>query len=357
MPSIHFYVPGEGGCLYHRQNCPVTFLHKEYEERGWEFSVGDWMPPNHDVYVVHGLPEVPLMLELATLKRRGKRIVWGVDDDWLTIPDWNPAKPRELGLVVYDIMKHLANHILVSTPHLASTFADVSEKVLVAPNLLDIDKFPQPPVKYDGNTGEPYYAITPNSKVRVMWSGGSTHSGDLDEMTDALDRIMDRYTADQCVVLFQGMMPPSKLLRKYLYRGKLWHQPSVPFSGHQQIINSMDPHVYLAPLAPVEFNKSKSALRIMEGWALCACPVATDFGEYGATVVPGKDGRLVTGTESWYSALKRVIDDPEYRVTMAMTGRGRVENEYNWALPQCRTQWAAAFDTILGEGNGYGTSR
>lgn len=347
MPSIHFYVPGEGGCLYHRQNCPVTFLHKDYEKYGWEFSVGDWMPPNHDVYVVHGLPEVPLMLNIATLKRRGKRIVWGVDDDWLSIPDWNPAKPQEIGLVVYDLMKHLADYILVSTPHLSTTFADVAHKVLVAPNLLDLERFPKPPTVYDEGTGLTHYALAPKSVVRLMWSGGSTHSGDLEEMTDALYRIMDRYTSDQCVVLFQGMMPPSKLIRKYLHRGKLWHQPPVPFSSHQQIINSMDPHVYLAPLAPVEFNKSKSPLRILEGWALCACPVATDFGEYGTTVVAGENGRLVTDTESWYSALKRVIDDPEYRVTMAMAGRRRVDHEYNWALPANRTAWTKAFDTIL----------
>lgn len=347
--SVYMIYATDGGCAFHRVLQPSRFCNEYFEQFGWEFFVGPGAPPGHDVYLFNGLlAEGRTLMEVARIKRRGAKFVWGLDDDWTSIPDWNPAKPSEDGLAIHMALKEMSDYILVSTPYLGSTLADVSHKVLVAPNLIDTGHYPPvPSVEFEdkGGVGRAYQ-IAPRLPVRIVWVGSDTHQGDTDVVTDCLDRFLSNYSADRAVVIFQGMAPNGKLVRKYLHRN-LYHQPPVPFPAYQKVLNSIEPHIYLCPLATIPFNESKSNLRIMEAWALAAAPVATEWGEYKC-IRNGIDGRLVGDPEAWYSALTRLVNDHETRISMAVHGRVRVETEYNWQSEQCRKPWITAFSKILG---------
>lgn len=344
--SYWMYYPGDSGCLLHRFLLPTQFCREEMDERGVTIRCGDGLPDGHDVYAVHGLPRPQLVYALALLKRKGKTIVWSVDDDWLSIPDWNPAKPGEEGLATYELMLGVADHIVCSTRHLASTFHDhvAPYRVHVAPNLLDVKRYPEPP--YGENESGRYMALKPVLPVRVVWVGSHTHEKDLDDVVDPLDQLCAKYLPSKMELVFMGMSPPAKLWSKYGHRG-LMHQTTVPLVAYQSVVNSINPHVYLAPTAKVPFNLSKSAIRVMEGWALCAAPVATDWGEY-AVIENGSDGRLVDTPDQWSSALTRLVTDHEERIRMASFGRMRVEQTMNWSVPQCRLPWIDALSRICG---------
>lgn len=346
MNSLHMNWPMDGGCTYHRILQPARFCGEAFKKYDWEVSVGEGLPPGHDIYWLHGLPSPFAITELVKAKRRsGSKIVWGLDDDWLSIPDWNPATPSDEAMANYEIMKSIADWIVCSTPQLASTLSSVSPKVLWAPNLLDLSLFPIPNYTTDSAGGR-NYDIQVDIPVRVVWSGGNTHKNDLIEMEEAIHKVMENFTRDEVVVIYNGMMPPPKLLTKYLHKG-LFHQPSVPFCQYQKVLNSITPSIYLAPLSPIEFNLSKSNLRIIEGWALMACPVASDWGEYKC-VKEGKNGFLAWTPSDWYDGLSRLIKDHESRVKMAINGRQVVEREYDWNNPVCRAKWYEVFAKILG---------
>lgn len=349
MPATrkaYFHYPMDAGCPYMRVLLPARHCADHFPE--WEFDIGPGFPGDHDVYFFHGLPaDANQFLDVIHVART-KKLVWGVDDDWLTIPEWNPAKPKDVQLALYHTLKHVAHHILCSTPALGQTFVEqgFGDKVLVAPNLLDLSRFPHPPMEFD-TEGNTFLTIQPKLPVRVVWSGGPTHRGDVGVLEEPLEKLLGTYGPDKVVVVFNGMTPPSKLLRKFLHKG-LFHQPMSTFTNHQQILNSIDPHVYLAPLAKVPFNLSKSNLRIIEGWALCCPSVATDFGEYSC-VHNGHDGRLVDTPEQWYSAIHRMVFDHEYRVQQAVNGRLRVQDEYDWNNDSCdaKKAWYAALSKVF----------
>lgn len=350
MASIWAHFASESACLYHRVLMPFRFCGPEFAKYGWDFLAGEGFPTGHDVYLIHGLPTPQAIWELTKRKREGARIVWSVDDDWLSIPAWNPASPGADGMVAYELMKRLADHILTSTPALRDTFADLSlttGKVLCAPNLLDVARFPKP----DGREEDGVWHMTCADKVklpvRVVWAGGPTHSGDVEVLTDVLDKLMSKFGPDKVIVGHFGPLPPPKLVAKYLYGGSLIHQPMVPFAAYQSILNSIDAHVYLCPLAPIPFNLSKSAIRVFEAWSLCAAPVATDHGEYSC-IRNGYDGRLVQSADQWESAINRMVTDHEFRRDCAIYGRTRVEAEYDWNNPVCREPWRKVFETITG---------
>lgn len=342
MPKFFFNYSVDSACPYHRLLLPARYCRDEMAARGVELVAGEGMPPGYDVYFFHGLANQDGVLAFQKLKNKGAKFVWSVDDDWLTIPDWNPAKPDEDGIASYHLLKGLADWVLTSTPHLARTFSDVGRKVLCAPNLMDVSAFPEVPYTTmpDGSRN---YAFDVRLPVRVVWTGGVTHKKDVEVMTEAADMVLDRLKG-KAVVVYQGMSPPAPLLTKYLHRG-LFHQKSVPFASYQSILNSVQANVYLAPLAKVDFNLAKSNLRVMEGWCLMAPPVATPWGEYNC-IQSGVDGRYADSPDEWYSAIHRLVTDHPYRLTMAAEGRKRVEESYSWAEPSCRVDWVNAFTRI-----------
>lgn len=343
--------PGDNGCSWHRCMLPARYCADALEPHGWELYAGEGLPVGHDVYVIHGLPTVLALSELAKIRRRGKVLVWSVDDDWVTIPDWNPAKPGENGMAVYDIMRRYADYVITSTPALEATFDERKDTVLRAPNLLDVSAFPRIPVEHDDN-GKSYVNIQPKLPVRVVWSGGPTHTGDLDPLTEILDEFCAKYVLpgkdgiQKAVLIYFGAMPHPRLMRKYTNRG-LFHQPIVPLMSYQAVLNSIDAHVYLAPLAHIPFNESKSNIRVLEGWGLCAAPIASAWGEYNC-VVSGTDGRLASTPDEWWSGLTRLVNDAEYRIRLAVAGRMRLEREYDWNRAECRVPWLKVFERFTG---------
>lgn len=351
MPSIWMLYPGDNGCSWHRCLTPARFCAPALEAQGWELLVGEGLPEGHDVYVLHGLPTVQALSEVGKIQRRGKTFVWSVDDDWASIPDWNPANPGVNGMAVYEILRKVADYIIVSTPALARTFADRADTVLVAPNLLDVKAFPPVPVEEDKD-GKSYVNVQPKLPVRVVWAGGPTHVGDLEPVTEILDEFCDKYVlprsdgVQRAVLIYYGAMAHPRLVRKYQNRG-LYHQPMVPFASYQPVLNSIDAHVYLAPLAHIPFNESKSNLRVMESWALCAAPIVSAWGEYKC-VQSGVDGRLASSPDEWYSGLVRLVTDAEYRIRLAVTGRMRVEEQYDWNRAECRRPWLDVYERLTG---------
>jgi glycosyltransferase involved in cell wall biosynthesis len=227
----------------------------------------------------------------------------------------------------------MADLILVSTPHLASTFDDVREKVVCCPNLMDVDAYPKPPE-----------TLSVELPIRLIWAGGPTHKGDLEVIAGVVDRLLARFK-DRISVGFFGATPPHPLLRNWLHKG-LMYLPAVPYSQYQRTVNTTKPDVWLAPLADIGFNRSKSAIRVYEGWCLLGCPVASAVGEYHV-VRPGTDGRLCHSEDSWVSAVSTLVEDHEMRLDMAVNGRQRVEREFNWAVPACRRPWVELFARLL----------
>lgn len=352
MTSIHFHYATDGGCSFHRALQPVRFCHKELAERdiilttGNEINGQDWL-------VFHSLPANSNTLhEVLRLKRKGVKLCWSLDDDLAAIPDWNPAKIGEDGMVVFDIMARAADAVIVSTHQLnltvfESMFDNAKLKTLKAihtcPNLLDLSTFPESP--YDGAS---FADTTVKWPIRFVWAGSATHKGDVMVMEDALIRLLEKHGPNLVAVIFAGSMPPSELLRRRLHHGCIT-AGSVPFNQYRKMANSLDPDVWLAPLADIPFNLSKSHLRIMEGWALGACVVASPVGEYNR-VKSGDDGLLVVDNdpEMWFKALDRLVLDHQTRVQIAANGRSRARHECDWNVAANRKPWIDALQAIAG---------
>lgn len=326
----------DSACPYYRFLLPARYCAAAFAPLDCEIAASMGVNSDADIIGLHGLPSYNSLMTLARFKRNGGKVVWSVDDDWLTIPEWNPAYPTDEGRDSYWLSKELADFILVSTPAIADSFADVSHKVLTAPNLLDLDVFPPMPDR-----------ITEvRLPVQVCWVGGRCHKGDVELMPAVIDRCLRKLGKDKVSFFWMGMHPPGHLIRDWLHRGFIY-QPSLPFSEYLKRIGTLAADIYLCPLADIPFNYSKSNLRILESWALMAAPVASPVGEYNC-VAHNKDGKFADTVDAWVAAVTRLATDHEYRIDIAAAGRRRVESEFSWRRPDCHRPWLDAFARIFG---------
>jgi len=347
MGSVALHFSSENACGANRMLFPARFCSQELEERGHQVSVTYSVQEGFDWFVFHGLPGGDTVLKLMKLKNKGTNIAWSLDDDWTTIPDWNPAKPSEDGLAQFGIMKGISDALICSTEHLASTFLNTSHNsstTFVTPNLLDLGTFPKP----DGeDLGFGEYAYNLSLPIRCIWSGGDTHKGDVEILIPVIERLLKRHGPEVVSFGFIGMAPPPKLLRDWLGKGVMW-LPPMPFAQYRKNVNITQPHVWLAPQASIPFNQSKSSLRILEGWGLNAAVCASNWGEYSC-IRNDVDGLLCETEDDWYRSLNRLITDHEYRMQMAMDGRQRVRAQYDWNKRECRLPWLKMFGALLND--------
>ncbi len=335
-PVLYAHYVADDACRFHRLLQPFRFLQPRHPEVQL-VCAGDPNPEGADAYLFHGVPSRIACERIGRWKRTGAVAVWSVDDDYLTLPDWNGNKMDEDDLDRFAAVRDLADLILCSTPALGETFraAGYGDKVCVAPNLLDLEMYP----------AEPPAEPAPGKPVRVLWSGSITHSGDLAVAADGVAAALDALPRGAVEVVFLGAAPPHPVLRDRLHKGVVW-QPPVPFAQYWSVLAGYSPHVFLAPLADCEFNRSKSNLRVIEGFALNAAVIVSPVGEYKADGTMGSVWYAPTPSD-WANLIVRLVGDAGERRATAASGRRYVERHAAWQNPACHGPWDAFLGRVL----------
>ena len=103
-----------------------------------------------------------------------------------------------------------------------------------------------------------------------------------------------------------------------VYDGAYVRRWTLPLTRYGEHYNYCD--VCLAPLAENIFNEVKSELKIIEAGLKRKALIAQDYGIYKHLIEDGKTGILVNkndNTRGWYKAMKRVVEDADYRNSLA----------------------------------------
>ena len=315
------------GCYQHRLILPFRYLSQDYPEADFELSLTD-PHGQFDYYFLHSLfPSFENFRYVSRWKRGGGRWVWGLDDVLNDVPEWNHAKPSDEKLDVYYHSLDVSDYILCSTPALASA-VNRPNKTLVARNLVEVSSY---------GVTEP--ALCDEGPLRVLWAGSKTHTLDVEQLVAPIDRLCDKWGGS--VEFYFVGFAPGNLLKKRLNSG-VKYITGVPLAHYPHLLRSIRPHIELAPLVDIPFNRAKSNIRVLEAWSLAAATVASPVGEY-AVVRDGTDGLHATTEDEWFDRIDRLIADPDLRLGLGRAGRARVSEIGDWANPDCRGEWRAVF--------------
>lgn len=312
---------------------------------------------------------------IGELRKNGTVCVMDIDDYWIpakTHPMYIAAMNEKLPEKITHALK-CADYVTTTTSIFANYIKKYNNNVAVLPNGIDVNH----PMWQPKDTKK-------TDKVRISWIGGSSHLNDLEILKDSMnilhntDSLKDKYQFVMCGYDTRGFMtevgPNGEYLntrkiaphetvwnnfeqiftdnynpkiidedyKKHLqkcinkeydkvdvYTGSYVRRWTLPLTRYGEHYNYCD--VCLAPLAENVFNEVKSELKIIEAGLTKKVIIAQDYSIYKELIENGKSGILVNKKDSiqgWYKAIKRVIEDKEYREMLANNLYDFVKDKY-----------------------------
>lgn len=303
-------------------------------------------PEDYDCFIFSRLPMFRFTLGMiVTLRERGKRVVWDLDDDLVNIPDWSPVKKNFPKAAINElrICLKLSDIVTVSTAHLAERvaedFAVPREKIVVLENLIDMRFYqklrnPSPPGHRPG-------------PLRVIWTGSSSHTGDIEPFKE----IYKSKSNDPNTIFYtyghfiEGMeTEPIDRLVHLRWGDKKFYEPT---------LTSISPSISLIPLSYHRFNKSKSAIKYYESTAAGAVCLASKIPPYSDVIMDGVTGYLVDPAEGWEAAYGRLASNKWAISQVWKNALGWVTANYSWNTDNPRRQaWIDFYRSLAGQSAG-----
>jgi hypothetical protein len=324
---IHAYTHDKWACRWYRLKTPL----EEMERNGHMVTWGEDIP-ECDIFITQTWSawsnEAASSL-LAKARNMGAKVVYDLDDDYFAIDrEGTTVRGLKIG-VVQDFMEVFCSGAdLVTTTNgiLGGKLERFGTPVSVLPNMLP----------------DAYWDISRNEwkNHRVGWMGGLGHAPDLFPTYGAIRELLHNQLS--CEFHYAGSQTalsdaiPYGSVDRQISRRMVEHN-KVKLSAYAQLLGYLD--IGWCPLRDIEFNHSKSDLKILEygaaGIATLASPVSPYVGFDHVTLV--EDG-------GWYEATLPFIEDLDRRKEAGLAARAYAETRFiskNWTL------WEDAYNAIL----------
>lgn len=260
----------------------------------------------------------------ADWKSKGKKIIIDFDDDYINIPEDSPEQteiidkntgkarkfsPKMRSLYVQMFIQ-LADMVTVTNNDLRSLYLPWNKNIKVIPNCVS------PEMKRDKPKSK-------NEKIRILWTGSSSHLPDLDLVKKPLQEIVEKY-GDEVEIHLQSTLDEKVL--KEIVPSAICH-PAVPFGEYLDLIQDINADIAIAPLRPIKFNLSKSNLKYSQMTLMESAFVGSDFGPY-KNIDHGEDGLLASNEKEWFNCLSLLIEHKTLREKLVKNATKYVNNNY-----------------------------
>jgi O-antigen biosynthesis protein len=349
-PRILWLWRQESAVAYYRATVParwltsqgysVTMLDRPYERLKPSFE--SWVKANlgkFDLLIVDRVLDLQDLSLLSGLRHYSPnmRMVVDFDDDWQSVPWWNPAHAKyKPGCAAFEAGKahlKLAETASVSTQPLLERFSSKTHDIHLCQNSID-------PADWSLSTN-PQRHNDPH--LRVLYGGASGHFGDLDEVRLGLESVIQNPPVPFRLICF-GALPAwlHELGREFPKR--VVRLPWVPFADYPQATSWGGFDVAIAPLADHPFNEAKSNIKWLEA-AVQGIPfLASDVGPYKD--IPFGTAIKVSNTPiQWAEGLRQLLTDADLRDRLRT--RAREEVLENWTIDKKASQWLSLIEAAM----------
>jgi glycosyltransferase involved in cell wall biosynthesis len=312
---------------------------------------------------------------IKELRNRGIITIMDLDDYWMPPkehPMYGAAIKERLAEKVTATFK-MVDYVTTTTDIFASHIKKYNQNVAVIPNAIDMSH----PMWSQEDTRK-------SDRVRISWIGGSSHAKDLELLKSSMNILHNDYNLNgkyqivMCGYDVRGFITEvdqngnvmnnrkifphetiwnnfesvftdnyntnliSESYKKYLlryeninfkdqdvYEGPYVRRWTLPLTQYGKHYNYCD--VCLAPLAENTFNEVKSELKIIEAGLTKKVLIAQEYGIYKDLIKHGENGILIPKSKNvrgWYEAIKKVVNDKEYREMLSSNLYDFVKDKY-----------------------------
>ena len=330
----------KSGCAFYRLVAPSQVLQKDGVDvtldlggdttlayRNKDGRISSMEPLDYDVIVLQLASTQDALDAIPLMQKQGIAVVIEIDDNYWAFERNHSMKQyyQQGKCNIYHMANacKMADLITVSTPALAQ----------------EIRTFTSCPIRVIRNCIPESYLTTPRKEYdgfRVGWSGNPhTHPRDL-EVTGGYVPTVCRATGSTYFSL--GTDISAAILG--FDEGETLFTEWVPLKEYPYALNQMD--VGIVPLKMSPFNESKSYLKGLEFAALGIPFVASPTSEYLKLNRHGV-GLIAREKHQWFSQLKQLIKNTEYRTEFIQKGKEFAAMEtYEFNAYQWAEAWEAA---------------
>lgn len=314
------------GIWFHRQQTPSLALSQrghgvKQVALGTSFSDGllDW--PDTVIFGRTYPSHLDPIKWMREYKKRGKRVIYDMDDDFWQVAKDNPSVLVSNALKdQYEGMIREADAVITPSKVLAKKFKKHFKKpVYICPNGVDKDIYQERP-----RQGGP---------LTIGYMGAASHWKDLTLIGSVLAALAQKYEFIFKIyglvgepleaamfnyrrVLRDNLMPEQNEYYKsalafddQIKDLSLWHVPFMPPELHPTVLSKCDFDIGIAPLEDTPFNNGKSCIKFYEYASVGTVTVASD-------VLPYSDEVNYTAKNTfkdWYNKLEKLLTDPKFR--------------------------------------------
>jgi hypothetical protein len=307
--SVLFIAATFWGSSWYRCHTPGM----ELKRRGYDVVLSDRPTEQQvreaDVIVFERIwwPEAVQMAE--SVRARGGRAVFDLDDDYWAIPKMNPAHESWNVERLRDMVAVMRACDLATAPTktLAERVGTFVDRVRVLPNMLPGEHWPEQPPSHHVGNGRP---------LVVGWAGSAGHVADFSVVRGVATHLLERY-------------PEVEL--HLLGAGKGWIEPhprirlidTVPIERYPQALEGFD--IGIAQIEDNRFNCSKSDLKFVEYGMIGLPVVASKVGPYVECIKHRENGLLASSSKDWLKSLSALVSDAELRDSLGRASRAYAE--------------------------------
>lgn len=262
---------------------------------------------------------------MKEFKKRGKRVLYDMDDDFWQVSKDNPSVLVSNALKdQYEGQIEVADAVITPSKVLAKKFKKYFKKpVFIAPNCAPAGVYQPRP-----RNGGP---------LTIGYMGAASHWKDLQLIGEVVSKLSEKY---DFIFKIYGLVGEPLEAAMYAYRraladnmtpesneyfraalkfdeqvkhlanhGRLWHIPFMPPELHPTALSACDFDIGLAPLEETVFNNGKSCIKFYEYASVGTVTLASN-------VLPYSDEVNYTAKNTfkdWYNKLEKLIVDEKFR--------------------------------------------
>lgn len=284
-----------------------------------------------DLAVIHreAFPFFAPRIESAVFSRH-QRVIFSFDDAiYAGHPDVStlnhPTLYRWKHGRKYDDVLRRSTHVIAGNRILAEYASQYNPRISVVPTTVDCERYTVRPTDVDQSR-----------TLTIGWMGSSSTAPYLKIVEPALRQLANTCTG---AVQFRFVGDPA-------YSPDLPYSSSSPFrlETETEDLHSMD--IGLMPMPDTEWARGKCAFKAIQYMASGIPVVASPVGITCDLIQDGSNGLLATTPEQWFTQLKRLLNNPEFRARIALAGRTTIEESYS--LKKWAPRMISIFDEVLG---------
>ena len=331
LPS-HAAIERTSGVDFARVIQPMTHLNKlkDFDVTIYDPKLNkkmDWLKATADNDILHlNYTTNPWAFAImGTMARKyDRKIVLDMDDAlWDVLPDntaYEVYKRDSEGIKNFTAICNEVDYITCTNRYLKNVIvhnsAKYPDKIKIFPNYINLDLYKhRSPFKDE-------------LQIQLTHFGSSSHWVSLqnEEFAKAIDRIFREYPN----VVFKTI---GALLPKYKSRwGARYNHDFGDVDVYTWIKDKFpgfmdETDIIVAPLSINVYNRSKSNIKRWEASSAKKPFIGQNIRQYQEVITDGVDGFLCDTAESWYKAIKVMLDDKELRRKIGIAGYERTKKE------------------------------